>query len=356
MRRLPFYIIVMIPCTLALLFGAVLVNNMADMHTNRSVLQTEQKGIVLHYEMLGLVKLLQEHRGKEFAYLNGEKRFQKELISGKKSISEQLARVDPLFVHFPALEERWKDTKGTVGDLDPISYTLHPVESFDLHSSMIATLLSLMKCISDRSRMSENMPLEHYYFQLINNEIIPFVTEDIGQARGLASGYVANNTRLSESQKERLLYLYAGTMNFRTKLNQSYSFMVKQSEVKQQSYMHLVSHIDRYTRTFDDQLLTVVRGQNISFTSYDFFENGTSAIIAYHLLYEYNKFALEDLVKVKLKFIHTKILFIVFIGLFYTILFILSMVLLYNWRFGAAHRKRNNNIDLKSMLENVDNI
>lgn len=164
--------------------------------SNRQVSFTraERAGVAYVPEVRAVVELVQQHRGMAAALLGGHAAFE-------KAVARKGEEIERAFDRLVATEERlgdelrtggrveelvrgWKDLRANLRGLDP-------AESFERHSALVADLLSLIEHVGTTSNLFlDPEPDSGYLVDLVLN-VLPRLTESMGQGRGIAAGAAA---------------------------------------------------------------------------------------------------------------------------------------------------------------------
>ncbi len=153
--------------------------------------EKEQQGLEYIIPLRQLLQHLPEHRGLTNRYLSGDSSV-KNLIDNKRQLIaqdiEQVDKIDKQLGRELNVSSQWQTLKNSWKHLEKNAFNGPKQEIFNQHSQLIEALLSLMKDISDHSNLSLDPKLDSYYLIQSIISVIPHITENLGQARGLASG------------------------------------------------------------------------------------------------------------------------------------------------------------------------
>ncbi len=172
-------------------------------------LEQEHRGV----EYIGAVRRLLEHvpqhRGLAFAYLNGDKNFRQKVIDKGKQVKadfialeaqeQRLGGVLASRQKFTALKNTWEQLGAQVMDMSA-------EESFRRHSELVESIIGLVTHVADTSGLILDPELDSFYLMDTVVNILPTLTNDMGQARGIGAG-VAAKSEMSAEQSMRLAVL-----------------------------------------------------------------------------------------------------------------------------------------------------
>ncbi|TDP01265.1 nitrate- and nitrite sensing domain-containing protein [Marinomonas balearica] len=156
-------------------------------------------------QLIGIIKLIQQHRGIHSGYLNGKTDYKGKLASLETDIQhrftvlKQFEETHSFKQGFGAteLQHRWKR-------LTQASFQSSN-ESFRAHSGLISRLLDTLWDVSDKFGLTTHpdAAIRELAAQFVRN--IPELTESIGQIRAL-SVQAASHNEVSADKKLQLLY------------------------------------------------------------------------------------------------------------------------------------------------------
>ena len=173
--------------------------------------EKEQQGLEYIIPLRQLLQHLPEHRGLTNRYLSGDSSV-KNLIHNKRQLIaqdiEQVDKIDKQLGRELNISNQWHTFKNSWKHLEKNAFNGPKQEIFNQHSQLIEAILLLMKDISDHSNLSLDPKLDSYYLIQSVISVIPHITENLGQARGLASG-IAVTKAPSPQQTIKLTSLLA---------------------------------------------------------------------------------------------------------------------------------------------------
>lgn len=144
-----------------------------------------------------LIQHFPEHRGMTNAYLSGKAEFRQKILSKREQIREDINAVDRIDEKLGgtlASTSYWNEIKTQWQELESSAFNGEASDIFKQHTQLIAKVLDLMKRVSDNSNLTLDSELDSYYIKEAVVNLIPQDVENMGQARGLASGLAAKKS------------------------------------------------------------------------------------------------------------------------------------------------------------------
>jgi len=173
--------------------------------------EQEQLGIEYIIPLRQLIQHFPEHRGMSNAYLSGKQDFRNKIISKRQQIADDLRLIDEIDGRLGqqlGVAADWRTIKATWSRLESEAFERPAKEIFQRHTQLIADLLAMVKQISDHSNLTLDPDLDSFYIKEAVVTLLPQVVENLGQARGMASGIAAKQT-ISIQQSIHLVSLIA---------------------------------------------------------------------------------------------------------------------------------------------------
>lgn len=166
--------------------------------------QKRVEAIAANESVTGLINLVQQHRGTGTIYLNGDKSVQDKLKQLENQIGQAILEVDEIDKKSGStyiMSERWSQWKKDWSGLLSKYASGTSSESFDSHSKLIESLLTMLNEIGSQSGsyLSDDLMVDY----MSNNvySTAPYLIEKMGQSRGMGSGAVAAKKITLEQQK-----------------------------------------------------------------------------------------------------------------------------------------------------------
>ncbi len=166
--------------------------------------EKERQGLEYITPLIKLVQHLPEHRGMTNAYLAGKHSLKKKILQKRQQIARDFQAVDAIDQHLGKLfgvSHAWQRIKTTWKQLaQDSSDSSNRAAIFQRHSQLVADLLNLINDISDRSNLTLDTQLDTHYLGASITNFLPQMVENLGQARGMASGMAAEQQIDREEQ------------------------------------------------------------------------------------------------------------------------------------------------------------
>ena len=174
-------------------------------------------------ELRQLVQHFPEHRGMTNAYLSGATQLKTKILAKRQQISQDIAAIDAvnteLGVELEATAD-WQGIKATWQGVKNDAFTGEQKIIFARHSRLVAQVLTLISDISDKSGLTMDPELESFYIAASVVNSLPQIVENLGQARGLASG-LAVRGMVSTEESIKLASLLAAVQKSTNALKRS---------------------------------------------------------------------------------------------------------------------------------------
>ena len=246
-----------------------------------------------------LLQYIPQHRGMTNAFLNGDASFESKILSVRQKINDlfdeaalvdaQLGETLQTSGKFKAIQSKWDKLKG-------VAFNLEAKQSFSRHSDLINDVLNLIIHAGDTSNLILDPELGSFYsMDLVINKI-PALVENMGQARGLGSGVIANQ-QINQDQLIRLTELKVGIdVNYRGFLNSYRSGASAEQRVKGELGT-LAREVERIIGGFIASVDQIREGDSAiaSMDAKSFFAEGTDGINKAFELYDESANLLEVL-------------------------------------------------------------
>jgi len=166
--------------------------------------KNEQLGIEYIVPVRQLIQHFPEHRGMTNAYLSGNESFKSKIIAKRQQLINDLRAIDEVDQRLGdqlGTTARWNRIKSTWSRLETDAFNGPAKQVFKRHTELIAEVLELVMHVSDSSNLTLDPELDSFYIKEAIVSLLPQVVENLGQARGMASGLAVRKT---VSQKESI--------------------------------------------------------------------------------------------------------------------------------------------------------
>ena len=157
-------------------------------------------------QLFQLLEIIPQHRGMSNALLQGNLSFKDKRHTLQGKIDSQL---ESLSKEYPELVTMMR-FKAIQHDWDSITQNFSSLtgpQSFTQHTCVIAQLLELISDIGNQSKLHNSQDPKLRDLLEIGINILPPVTEALGQARGIGAG-AATQEKLSPQNRSKLRYLH----------------------------------------------------------------------------------------------------------------------------------------------------
>jgi methyl-accepting chemotaxis protein len=159
--------------------------------TEIDIAKKEQLGIRYVTALRQLIQHFPEHRGMTNAYLSGAKQLKTKISSKRQQISQDIAAIDIVNVELGAelrATSDWQRIKATWQGIKNDAFSTNKKTIFARHTELVSQVLGLVSNVSDRSGLTMDPELESFYIAASVVNSLPQIVENLGQARGMASG------------------------------------------------------------------------------------------------------------------------------------------------------------------------
>ncbi|MCF6217371.1 MAG: hypothetical protein L3J94_01195 [Gammaproteobacteria bacterium] len=165
-----------------------------------------QAGLLVIRQLFQLLESIPQHRGMSNALLKGNSAFKEKCYAHQKKIGRQLQKISNDYPEFSSSPGYLEVKKGWHKVTENFS-SLSAEESFSLHTAIISKLLNLISDTGSLSKLDNSDDKQLHGLLEIGINILPFVTEVLGQARGIGTG-AATQARLNTQSRSKLGYLH----------------------------------------------------------------------------------------------------------------------------------------------------
>ena len=185
---------------LMITFYLLIVGQLASL----DVAKKEQTGLRYIVPLRQLIQHFPEHRGMTNAYLSGNTSFKSKLLAKREQINQDILAINAVDKQLGAqlgATGKWQEIKSVWQRLESDAFNGQAKDIFTRHTQLIASVLELVSSVSDSSGLTMDPKLESFYVASSIVNALPQIVENLGQARGMASGLAA---RAIVTQKESI--------------------------------------------------------------------------------------------------------------------------------------------------------
>ena len=163
---------------------------------NQSIekIEQQQAGLAQIKGLRDVLQFIPQHRGLTNGYLNGSTEFKSKILARREIINKNFITAlniakdtDNAFgstAKIQSLYDEWKD-------IESVAFKLEAPDSFARHTRLISQFINLTLIIADKSKLSLADTVDDKYLLDALVIHIPFITEEMGKARGLGAGLVS---------------------------------------------------------------------------------------------------------------------------------------------------------------------
>ncbi len=169
----------------------------------------EKTGVEYIVPLRQLIQHFPEHRGMTNAYLSGNENFRAKILSKRQQIADDIRlinQVDQQLGQDLETTVQWNKIKSEWQQLELSAFNGPAKQVFSRHTQLIAEVLVLVKNVSDKSFLTLDPDLDSFYIKEAVVNLLPQVVENLGQARGMASG-LAGKQVITQQERIKLTSL-----------------------------------------------------------------------------------------------------------------------------------------------------
>ncbi len=245
--------------------------------------QKELMGVEYIVPLRQLIQHFPEHRGMSNAYLSGNKSFKEKILAKRQQLSSDfdlIEKIDQRIGKQLGTSSKWNTIKLNWGRLESETFNLTVEDAFKRHTELISEVLNLIKFSSDASNLTLDPELDSYYINEAIVNLLPQVIENLGQARGVASGLAARQ-KISTQESIKLSSLISTVQKNISAFKRGMQ-VLKQSNpalsIKiERQVNQSISESENYLKFLSDEILNAT---NITINSSSIFSRGTTIIKA----------------------------------------------------------------------------
>jgi methyl-accepting chemotaxis protein len=195
------------------------------------VAKKEQTGLQYIVPLRQLIQHFPEHRGMTNAYLSGNAAFKSKLLAKREQINQDILAINEVDKQLGGqlgATVKWQEIKSAWQRLEADAFSGEVKDIFTRHTQLIARVLELVSSISDSSGLTMDPELESFYVASSIVNALPQIVENLGQARGMASG-LAVRTVVTQEESIKLSSLLATVQKSINALERSTRVVVQSS-------------------------------------------------------------------------------------------------------------------------------
>ena len=255
-----------------------------------------------------IMQNMPQHRGMSNAYLNGNKKLRKKILSKRAEVDNnflKLEEIDNKYARKFELQGRVSELQEKWNELSQATFNLSAIESFSRHTALLEDVIKLTQDASVGSHLSLDDSLDSSYLINVLVNAIPVLTEKMGQSRGLGSGVVAKNN-YSEAQKAKLIKLDVLSTVLVDNLLHSLQGTFETNHYIKAELSDKADRLKASLSGFNKKMDLLIRGRFSQLDSTEFFKAGTSAINQNFDLYDEIKPITEELINNRIDVLTTE--------------------------------------------------
>ncbi len=296
------FILIFILFMLPLVVSSYLLVN--EIRSGVGSMKNEHGGVLYIGALRHLLENVPQHRGMTYAYLKGDTSFKQKAIEKENQVEadftalgqqeQKWGSVLETSQKFSALKQDWQQLRSRVMQM-PAD------ESFQEHSKLVDEIIRLNVYVADRSGLTLAPNLDGFYLMSTVVHILPRLTNDMGQARGLGAGIAAKGS-MSVKENMRLAGLAGRIRSDNRKLKSALAVIMEKNPDVIRKLENLDQRVIESGDAFLRQLNTeILQSDNIQISADTLFSAGSKAIRAEFKLYDKLLPALENLVQSRVK-------------------------------------------------------
>ena len=230
-----------------------------------------------------LLEALPQHRGMANALLQGDESFRSKLTTLQAQIDRDMSVMEKhlLTTDHWGVTDRAQRVLSAWSTIKQKLNNFAAPESFGRHTALITELLYLINDVADAAGLLEDPDNTRLIDTAIN--MLPLVTETLGQARGMGTG-VAARGKCSSDMRVKLRYLLANTRRVAEEVGQAVQGTLSQRGAEHHADFktragNALGDSQQATQEFLSLLETgIIHDNSIDVVPTDFYAAGTTAI------------------------------------------------------------------------------
>lgn len=243
-------------------------------------IEQQHAGLIQINSIRAFLQFIPQHRGKTNGYLKGETRAKPVILSIRKIINKNMDKAievanstDNAFgtrSKIEALKKQWKS-------IESQAFNLETSDSFKRHTNLITKVLGLIQEISDDSKLSLANKLDEKYLLDSITQHIPFITEEMGKARGLGNGIVSAK-KITPLQHQKLSELLVNIKMTNDALDRGFKKIYGVNKELQEKLKPDTDNLSKQLEIFKNNIYLVLNKDFSKFTPKQYFDSGTAPI------------------------------------------------------------------------------
>ena len=226
-----------------------------------------------------IITLVQQHRGLNSAWLNGDTKLNSQLATLEQLVSQE---INALALSAVSINERW------IGFVDHWGRFIHSdkkssvTNSFEQHTLMIRNLAYLLEDTAENAHLTADFLPELANIGYVWRELI-IATESIGQSRAIGAA-IAVQKNCSSVDKIKLNFLIQTMKNLTADTLKNLSYLPDESN----SHRELVKKAtEKINQLIDVVTLELVDSTSITIESSHYFELATDSILKMNDIFDH---------------------------------------------------------------------
>ncbi|GFN34032.1 methyl-accepting chemotaxis protein [Paenibacillus xylaniclasticus] len=252
-----------------------------------TVSKDEQNGLKTLRPVEQLILVVQKHRGRANAYLNGDTSVKAELQQLQNEWQPYLEEINKQVLTYgkqSKIAMTWNSIQTGLTTLQEKSEYYSANYSFDMHTSLIEDLLNLTITISDESGLTLDQESHTYYLMDMIVQRLPQMTEIVAKTRGQATGTLLRG-KLDPAELQSYMLDYDRIQNANASLQKDWTSALgyndKVAELEEVFNAANAAVLD-YSTLFKTEILS----EKLAIKSDEYFTHGTEAIGSMANLYD----------------------------------------------------------------------
>jgi signal transduction histidine kinase len=189
-----------------LTFMYLLIN---EINMDTTFAKKESLGARYNQAIILFLRDLQQHRGMANAFISGDTAFKEKLLKMQAHIEDDIRAIDELDKKYGkaiTIRNEWQTIKQRWQAIRKQLFSMKAQDSFDMHTSLIDDVLSLMVRVADISGLTLDSYIDSFYLMDTAVNKIPLVAEYAGRIRGIGVGAIIPG-KLAPAGKAGLIVL-----------------------------------------------------------------------------------------------------------------------------------------------------
>ncbi len=250
----------------------------------------ELQGLEYVAALRPILERIPQHRDTAIGILNGDESLRESLETTRKKLEADIAAVDAVDDRIGkqlSLSGNWQAVKASWRQLQPQATSVAAKDSFARHTALVSQLIDLMRSAGEQSKLATDQSLDAFYLAdtLLNQT--SWMTENLGQLRGLGLGLAARG-RTNPEEAGQMLYNIRFVESINTAVQRNMATIFKANPSLQSSLSEVaknaVNGADKFSRTATREL--IVKADYVDIGSRAYADLGTVAIEDYFILYD----------------------------------------------------------------------